>query len=97
MEENTYIQEEKIKGILMNKTKAKEVVITTIYDVLNLQAKSEIVLDNTLEFLGADDLDNVEIQMELEKRLEISIDDSEYDSKLTIQDIIDYVSELCSK
>ena len=77
--------------------KVKEVVITTIYDVLKLQDKSDVVLDNTLDFLGADDLDNVEIQMELEKRLEISIDDSEYESKLTIQDIIDYISELCSK
>ena len=44
-----------------------------------------------IDDLGADSLTAVEIVMELEKKLDISIDDSEVDKIVTIQDIINIV------
>lgn len=59
--------------------------------------KHEIDYENTLESLGADDLDEVEIIMQLEKELNITIVDEEWNQLLTINDKIGYVSTLVEK
>ena len=44
-----------------------------------------------IDDLGADSLNAVEIIMELEKRLDIIVDDKEIDKIVTVQDIINIV------
>jgi len=44
-----------------------------------------------IDDLGADSLTAVEIVMEVEKKLDITIDDSEVDNIVTIQDVINIV------
>ena len=59
-------------------------VLTDDIDKLKPEAK-------LIDDLGADSLTAVEIVMELEKKLDITIDDSEVDNIVTIQDIINIV------
>lgn len=72
---------------------AKQVMLQKVANLLDI-TESEIDLDNTLEYLGADDLDEVEIIMQLEKDLAIIINDAQWDSLLTINDKLTYVSTL---
>ncbi len=63
-----------------------------IADVLKIN-ESEINDTSTLEELGADSLDKVEIMMELEEEYELDISDEAAEKINTVQDIIDYISD----
>jgi acyl carrier protein len=52
-----------------------------------------IVAESTLQDLGADSLDMVEIIMQLEEDFNIQINDDEAASLHTMQDVVDYVHE----
>ena len=66
-----------------------------VYDVIKeylIDDESKIKPDAKLiDDLGADSLNDVEIIMELEKRLDIIVDDKEIDKIVTVQDIINIV------
>tara|TARA_Y100001972_G_C7552615_1_gene277796 strand:- start:212 stop:436 length:225 start_codon:yes stop_codon:yes gene_type:complete len=66
-----------------------------VYDVIKeylIDDESKIKPDAKLiDDLGADSLNAVEIIMELEKRLDIIVDDKEIDKIVTVQDIINIV------
>ena len=66
-----------------------------VYDVIKeylIDDESKIKPDAKLiDDLGADSLNAVDIIMELEKRLDIIVDDKEIDKIVTVQDIINIV------
>lgn len=54
--------------------------------------KEEITLDKSFTAdLGADSLDTVELIMEFEKRFEISIPDSDFETIVTVGDAVEYI------
>jgi acyl carrier protein len=53
---------------------------------------SEVVPTITLDDLGADSLDKVELTMALEEALDIEIGDADVDKIRTVQDVIDAVN-----
>ena len=68
-----------------------EVVYQIIKEILTDDEAKLVPTAKLIDDLGADSLTAVEIVMELEKKLDISIDDSEVDQIVTIQDIINIV------
>ena len=68
-----------------------EVVYQIIKEILTADEAKLVPTAKLIDDLGADSLTAVEIVMELEKKLDISIDDSEVDKIVTIQDIINIV------
>jgi acyl carrier protein len=53
---------------------------------------SEVVTNATLDELGADSLDKVELTMALEEAFDIEIGDADVDKIRTVQDVIDAVN-----
>ena len=54
--------------------------------------KEEITLEKSFTAdLGADSLDTVELIMEFEKRFEISIPDSDFETIVTVCDAVEYI------
>ena len=53
---------------------------------------SEVIPTATLDDLGADSLDKVELTMALEESFEIEISDADVDKIRTVQDVIDAVT-----
>ncbi|MGZ4812121.1 MAG: acyl carrier protein [Terriglobales bacterium] len=53
---------------------------------------SEVIPSITLDDLGADSLDKIEITMALEEGFEIEIADSDVENIRTVQDVVDAVS-----
>jgi len=68
-----------------------EVVYQIIKEILTDDESKLVPTARLIDDLGADSLTAVEIVMELEKKLDITIDDSEVDNIVTIQDIINIV------
>ena len=68
-----------------------EIVYQVIKETLTDDEAKLVPTAKLIDDLGADSLTAVEIVMELEKKLDISIDDSEVDQIVTIQDIINIV------
>ena len=68
-----------------------EIVYQVIKETLTDDEAKPVPTAKLIDDLGADSLSAVEIVMELEKKLDISIDDSEVDQIVTIQDIINIV------
>jgi len=68
-----------------------EIVYQVIKEILTDDEAKLVPTAKLIDDLGADSLSAVEIVMELEKKLDISIDDSEVDQIVTIQDIINIV------
>tara|TARA_B100001093_G_C26134518_1_gene720604 strand:- start:19 stop:243 length:225 start_codon:yes stop_codon:yes gene_type:complete len=68
-----------------------EVVYQIIKEILTDDESKLVPTAKLIDDLGADSLTAVEIVMELEKKLDITIDDSEVDNIVTIQDIINIV------
>ena len=68
-----------------------EIVYQVIKETLTDDEAKLVPTAKLIDDLGADSLTAVEIVMELEKKLDISIDDSEVDKIVTIQDIINIV------
>jgi len=68
-------------------------VIEILAEKLDKDA-SEIQLTSKIkEDLGADSLDMVEIVMEIEEEFDVEVDDADTASIITVQDIVDYVTE----
>lgn len=60
-----------------------------------LQIDSATIASNaTLQDLGADSLDIVEIVMQIEDRLEVHIDDAQAETLHTVDDVVNYVYSL---
>ncbi|ETS30879.1 stilbene biosynthesis acyl carrier protein StlE [Photorhabdus tasmaniensis] len=53
--------------------------------------ETQILTTQTFEELGADSLDSVELIMALEERFEITIDDTEAEKMVTVQNAIDCI------
>ncbi len=67
----------------------KEILVESIQK-LELDA---IKLTDTLEDLGADSLDSVEIIMSLEEKYNIKVSEDVFSDIHTVQDIIDYIND----
>jgi acyl carrier protein len=70
-------------------------IVNIIAEKLNID-KSTISGSATLEQLGADSLDMVEIIMKLEEQFDIEIDDEEAESFGVLDQVVDYVHRLRS-
>jgi len=68
-----------------------EVVYQIIKEILTDDESKLVPTAKLIDDLGADSLTAVEIVMEVEKKLDITIDDSEVDDIVTIQDVINIV------
>ena len=75
----------------MNKIEqeVKEILVESI-DKLVL---NRIKLTDTLEDLGADSLDSVEIIMSLEEKYDIKVSEDVFSDIHTVQDIVDYIKK----
>ena len=76
----------------MNKIEqeVKEIIVESI-DKLVLD---RIKLTDTLEDLGADSLDSVEIIMSLEEKYNIKVSEDVFSDIHTVQDIVDYIKKI---
>lgn len=68
-------------------------VIAIIADKLKVD-KSTISNTSTLQDLGADSLDLVDIIMKLEDQFDIQIDDAQAEKLKNVQDLVSYVYQL---
>jgi acyl carrier protein len=68
-------------------------IIEIVAEKLNID-KSTIASTSTLEALGADSLDMVEIIMKLEEQFDIEIDDEKAESLTTLDEVVNYVHSL---
>ena len=73
----------------MNKIEqeVKEIIVESIDKVV----LDRIKLTDTLEDLGADSLDSVEIIMSLEEKYNIKVSEDVFSDIHTVQDIVDYI------
>ncbi len=55
---------------------------------------STITNEHTLEDLGADDLDSVEIVLAIEQEFEIEIEDNEFDELQNFGKLVEYVEDM---
>ena len=69
-----------------------ERVVSVIADVLECDP-GEVDTSASLESLGMDSLDAVQLVMELEDEFDISIEDEDAEKILTIDDIVRYVKK----
>lgn len=68
-----------------------KIVYQVIKEILTDDEAKLVPTAKLIDDLGADSLSAVEIVMELEKKLDITINDSEVDKIVTIQDVINIV------
>ena len=68
-----------------------KIVYQVIKEILTDDEAKLVPTAKLIDDLGADSLSAVEIVMELEKKLDITIDDSEVDKIVTIQVVINIV------
>lgn len=80
----------------MEKNEIYSKVLTIISQQLNV-SKDSVNQDSTLESLGADSLDRVEIVMKLEEEFSIEINDQDAESLSTISGVTEYISNLLNK
>ena len=71
-------------------------VCDIIVEKLNLD-KSEIKEQATLENLGADSLDLVEIVMKLEEEFGVEINDEDAEKLTNVAEVVDYIQKLRTK
>jgi len=71
-------------------------VAKIIADKLNIDQKT-VIGSATLQDLGADSLDIVEIIMKMEDQLGVSISDEQAEKLQTVDDVVEYVHSLRSK
>lgn len=74
------------------KKDTQDKIIDTIAEKLTVDKKA-IVSDATLQSLGADSLDIVELIMHFEDQFGMEINDEDAESLRTLQDVVDYVHE----
>lgn len=59
-------------------------------------AAAEITVESSLEALGLDSLDRIEVVMAIEESFKIEIDDKAFETIRTVADLIKLVTELVS-
>jgi acyl carrier protein len=72
-------------------TKHEKEVKDLLVESINKLEFDAIKLTDTLEDLGADSLDSVEIIMSLEEKYNIKISEDVFADIHTVQDIVDYI------
>lgn len=70
-----------------------EKVKAIIIDQLSISDEDMITMDTTLEDLGADSLDMVEVIMAIEDEFDVQIKDEDLESLKSVSDLIDYISK----
>ncbi|MBQ7090879.1 MAG: acyl carrier protein [Clostridia bacterium] len=70
-----------------------EKVKAIVIDQLNIADEDMITMDTTLEDLGADSLDMVEVIMAIEDEFDVQIKDEDLESLKSMKDLIDYISK----
>ena len=78
------------------KQNTQDKVARIIAEKLSIDA-STIKLESTLQDLGADSLDLVEIIMKLEEQFGIEVDDAKAESLKNVNDVVEYVHSMRSK
>ena len=68
-------------------------IVNIVSEKLNID-KNLVVGSATLEDLGADSLDVIEIIMKIEETFEIQIDDQDAEQLRTLDAVVDYVHKL---
>lgn len=79
-----------------DKQNTQDKVARIIADKLSIDV-STIKSESTLQNLGADSLDLVEIIMKLEEQFDIEIDDAKAETLKNVRDVIDYVHSMRTK
>ena len=74
-------------------TKHEKEVKDILVESINRLEFDAIKLTDTLEDLGADSLDSVEIIMSLEEKYNIKISEDVFADIHTVQDIVDYIKK----
>lgn len=80
----------------MNQQISSEVVVK-LTEVLALEGKSISLEDNLRDALGADSMDLIELQMELEERFDIEVLDSDMTRIETVEDLVKCVEREVSR
>lgn len=70
-----------------------EKVKAIIIDQLSISDEDMITMETTLEDLGADSLDMVEVIMAIEDEFDVQIKDEDLESLKSVSDLIDYISK----
>ncbi len=70
-----------------------EKVKAIIIDQLSITDEDMITAETTLEDLGADSLDMVEVIMAIEDEFDVQIKDEDLESLKSVGDLIDYISK----
>lgn len=77
----------------MDKQEIRARVVAIVAEKLS-QDPTTITDASTLQNLGADSLDMVEIIMQLEESFDVSIDDEKAEHLQTLSDVVNYIQEL---
>lgn len=80
----------------IEKQEIRSRVIAVVAEKLSLDAAA-ISDASTLQNLGADSLDMVEIIMQLEETFDVSIDDEKAERLETLSDVVNYIHQLLSE
>jgi len=72
-------------------------VIAIVAEILNGKVEEIKVESKLVEDLGSDELDNVEIVLALEDKFGIVISEEEQDKLVSVQDIVNLVTEKTTK
>ncbi len=70
-----------------------EKVKAIIIDQLSITDEDLITMDTTLEDLGADSLDMVEVIMAIEDEFDVQIKDEDLEKLKSVGDLIEYISK----
>ena len=70
-----------------------EKIKAIVIDQLSIADEDMITMDTTLEDLGADSLDMVEVIMAIEDEFDVQIKDEDLENLNSVSDIIDYISK----
>ena len=70
-----------------------EKVKTIVMDQLSITDEEMVTLNTTLEDLGADSLDMVEVIMAIEDEFDVQIKDEDLESLKTLADLIEYIQK----
>lgn len=78
------------------KQNTQDKVVRIIAEKLSIDS-STIKLESTLQDLGADSLDLVEIIMKLEEQFGIEVDDAKAEALKNVNDVVSYVHSMRTK
>ncbi len=70
-----------------------EKVKAIIIDQLSISDEDMITMETTLEDLGADSLDMVEVIMAIEDEFDVQIKDEDLENLKSVGDLIEYISK----